>query len=41
LQSRLGHANVSIPLDLYSHVSDTMQAEAAERIVQLVFGGEG
>jgi hypothetical protein len=31
---------VSITLDLYSHVTETMQAEAAERIAELVFGGD-
>jgi integrase len=40
VSERLGHANVSITLDLYSHVTETMQAEAAERIAELVFGGD-
>jgi integrase len=31
-QERLGHAGVSITLDLYSHVTATMQADAAERV---------
>jgi integrase len=38
VSERLGHANVSITLDLYSHVTDSMQVEAAERISKLVFG---
>ena len=41
VSERLGHANVSITLDLYSHVTETMQADAAERIAALVFGAEG
>jgi integrase len=31
-QERLGHASITTTLDLYSHVSDTMQADAAARI---------
>jgi integrase len=29
---RLGHASVGITLDLYSHVTDTMQGEAAAKL---------
>jgi integrase len=38
VQERLGHSTISITLDLYSHVSDTMQSQA---VVQLdrAFGG--
>jgi len=32
VQERLGHANVGITLDIYSHVSPHMQEEAAEKI---------
>ena len=32
VQERLGHANVGITLDTYSHVAPHMQEEAAERI---------
>ena len=32
VQERLGHANVSITLDIYSHVAPNMQQEAAEKI---------
>ena len=32
VQERLGHANVGITLDIYSHVSPHMQLDAAERI---------
>jgi len=35
VQERLGHANVSITLDLYSHVSPAMQSDAAERVAAL------
>ena len=31
-QERLGHSNISTTLDLYSHVSNTMQDEAAEKL---------
>lgn len=30
VQDRLGHANVSITLDIYSHVTETMQEDAAK-----------
>ena len=29
---RLGHSKIGITLDLYSHVTDTMQTEAATRL---------
>lgn len=35
VQERLGHAHVSITLDLYSHVSPAMQSDAAERVAAL------
>jgi integrase len=38
VSERLGHSTVSITLDLYSHVLDGMQAEAAEQIGAVVFG---
>jgi len=31
-QERLGHSTISMTLDLYSHVSDTMQEDAAARL---------
>jgi len=40
VQERLGHANVSITLDTYSHVDMAMQADAAARIAALVAGDE-
>jgi len=39
VQERLGHANVSITLDTYSHVDLDMQAAAAARVTALVTGG--
>jgi integrase len=38
VQERLGHANVSITLDTYSHVDLDMQAIAAARVAALVTG---
>ena len=32
VQERLGHASISITLDLYSHVTPSLQAEAARRL---------
>jgi integrase len=31
-QERLGHSTITTTLDLYSHVTDTMQVDAAERL---------
>jgi len=31
-QERLGHASITTTLDLYSHVTETMQSDAAERL---------
>jgi integrase len=31
-QERLGHATITTTLDLYSHVTDTMQEDAASRL---------
>jgi integrase len=41
VQERLGHANVSITLDTYSHVDLDMQAGAVQRIAALISGGQG
>lgn len=38
VSERLGHATVSMTLDIYSHVIQGMQAEAAEMIGDLLFG---
>jgi integrase len=38
VSERLGHATVTITLDLYSHATHTLQTEAAARVSELVFG---
>jgi integrase len=38
VSERLGHATTAITLDIYSHVTPTMQADAAERVSALIFG---
>jgi integrase len=40
VQELLGHARVAITLDVYSHVSQQMHAETAERIGRQLFGAE-
>jgi integrase len=39
VQERLGHANIGITLDIYSHVTATLHGEAAEKVANLVFRG--
>jgi integrase len=39
VSERLGHSNVSITLDLYSHVIPGLQAEAAEKLGEMILGG--
>jgi integrase len=36
---RLGHTTTAITSDVYSHVTPTMGADAAERVSALIFGG--
>ena len=38
VQERLGHANVSITLDVYSQVSEGLHSDAASRVVKIIFG---
>ena len=38
LQERLGHSNVKVTLDTYSHVMPPMHADAAARIAAIVDG---
>lgn len=38
VQERLGHANISITLDTYSHVTSGLHDDAAERVAGMVFG---
>jgi len=33
-QERLGHSTITTTLDLYSHVSETMQQDTAEKLVE-------
>lgn len=39
VSERLGHAKVSITLDVYSHVMPTLQREAADRFAAAIYGG--
>jgi integrase len=36
VQERLGHANISITLDIYSHVLPTMQKDATVKLKGLL-----
>jgi integrase len=36
ISERLGHANISITLDTYSHVIPEIEEEAAEKVARLV-----
>ncbi len=36
VQERLGHANIAMTLDLYSHVTADMQRDAADRLEELI-----
>jgi integrase len=38
VQERLGHANVSITLDVYSHVTEGLHGDAASRVAGIIFG---
>ena len=38
VQERLGHANISITLDTYSHVTGALHGDAAAKVAGLVFG---
>ncbi|MGH9831412.1 MAG: tyrosine-type recombinase/integrase, partial [Blastocatellia bacterium] len=38
VSERLGHANINITLEVYSHVLPTMQEEASEKLEKLLFG---
>ena len=41
VQERLGHANIAITLDIYSHVSPVLHDEAAELVAGLVMPPPG
>ena len=38
VSERLGHSNIAITLDLYSHVTPTLQAEAADKLGAVILG---
>ena len=37
VQERLGHATISITLDIYSHATSGLHSDAAEQVAGLVF----
>jgi integrase len=39
VQERLGHSNIAITLDIYSHVIPAMQTDAADRVAALIIRG--
>jgi len=39
VSERLGHANIAITLDCYSHAIPALEEEAAAKVARLVFGG--
>jgi integrase len=38
VQERLGHANISITLDIYSHVTEGLHSDAAAKVADVIFG---
>jgi integrase len=38
VRKRLGHANIGVTLDVYSHVTAGLHDDAAERVAGLDFG---
>lgn len=38
VSERLGHANIAITLDTYSHVLPALQEDAAAKVAALIFG---
>ena len=37
---RLGHANIGITLDTYSHILPGLDQEAADKVAGLIFGSD-
>lgn len=37
VSERLGHANISITLSIYSHVTQRLQIEASEKLAEALF----
>jgi integrase len=40
VQERRGHSNISTTMNIYSHVTPTMQRDAVSRLANLLGGGE-
>jgi integrase len=40
VQERLGHSNISITLNIYSHVMPAMETDAADRVAALILGAQ-
>lgn len=40
MSKRLGHSNVAITADLYTHVTEEMDQDAADRVARLIYGTE-
>jgi integrase len=40
VSERLGHANIKITLDLYSHVTPSMQRQVSDRLERLIEGDQ-
>jgi integrase len=38
VQERLGHANISVTMDIYSHVSERVHSDAANKVAGIIFG---
>lgn len=38
VQERLGHANISITLDIYSHATAALHSDAADKVAGIIFG---
>jgi integrase len=40
VSERLGHANIGITMDTYSHVVPALDQDAADTVAELIFGGQ-
>ena len=40
VSERLGHANIGITMDTYSHVMPQLDREAANKVADLIFGND-
>jgi integrase len=40
VSERLGHVTIAMTMNVYSHVLPGMQADAAEKVAALIFGGQ-